>query len=139
MKSILVVDDDTFDSTMIVTSLQSANAAVAIDVVNDSREAADRFRNVKPDLALLDISMPGFDGFDVLHAWNTCSERENCVVVMLSGSTNPLDKLRAEQLGADAYRVKPSRLDGYRTLAEDLISPGFPTGRSDDISPERPG
>ncbi len=125
MKSILVVDDDAFDSTLIANSLKSACATAAITVVNDSRKAADRFRDIKPDLTLLDISMPGFDGFEVLQVLNTCPERQDCAVVMLSGSTNPLDKSRAAELGANDYRVKPSRLDAYRELAEDLVAPGI--------------
>lgn len=137
MKSILVVDDDALDSTIIVASLKSACDSAVITVVNTSSEAAARFREIKPDLTLLDISMPGLDGFDVLQTLNSCPEREGRTVVMLSGSPSPRDRSRAKALGADDYRVKPSGLDAYRALAEDLVTAGYATdfpGRSSEAS-----
>lgn len=121
IKTVLIVDDDPFDSLLIERNLRSLLSNAEIQVINDSRRAAKTFRDLNPDLMLLDISMPHLTGFDVLTAISA-KEHEQSSVVMLSGSTSSEDKQRALELGADDYFVKPSSLAGYLELAKGLLS-----------------
>ncbi|MEO0497738.1 MAG: response regulator [Pseudomonadota bacterium] len=125
IRSVLIVDDDPFDSLIIERNLRAVMNDVDIKVVNDSRKALDAFLTLKPDLVLLDISMPHLNGFDVLQAISASNDNladDSSSVVMLSGSTSSEDKRRALDMGAVAYRVKPSSLAGYLELAGDLLS-----------------
>ncbi|MFD1733251.1 response regulator [Deinococcus malanensis] len=63
-------------------------------------------RRPLPDLIVLDINMPGMDGFDVLEAIKADPGLVHLPVVMLSASDNPADVTRAYSLRASAYVVK---------------------------------
>jgi len=61
-------------------------------------------RSARPDLILLDVQMPGMDGWNVL---NTVRQRGDTPVIMLTALDQGLDKLTALRMGADDYVVKP--------------------------------
>ena len=61
-----------------------------------------------PDLILLDIKMPGMDGYEVLRRLKKDDNMKNIPVIMLTGlNTDPLDRIQALDLGADAFLSKP--------------------------------
>lgn len=70
----------------------------------DGIEALDLFKRAKPDLAVLDIMMPGIDGYRVLR---NIREESNIPVIMLSAKGSDSDKILGLDLGADDYIVKP--------------------------------
>lgn len=120
-KKILIVDDDAFDSSLIERALRKLSPPCDIVILDDSRLAVVTFATLAPDLTLLDINMPHVDGFQVLLQIIEQARMNKKAIVMLSGSTNPLDKERALEIGASDYRVKPSLLAEYDSLAEELI------------------
>ncbi|WP_240232558.1 response regulator [Devosia lacusdianchii] len=62
------------------------------------------FQRVKPDLVILDVKLPGADGFEIL---NWIRQRGDTPVIMITALGEDLDKLHALRLGADDYVVKP--------------------------------
>lgn len=70
----------------------------------DGRTALDLHRALKPDLVLLDVSMPHMDGWEVL---TTIRQRDATPVVMVTALDQDIDKLQALRIGADDYVVKP--------------------------------
>ena len=100
--TILIVDDDINICEVIDMYLKSANYETKI--ANNGREAQEIFREVKPDLVLLDVMLPSIDGIDVLK-WI----RKECSipVIMLTAKGDTFDKVLALELGADDYIVKP--------------------------------
>lgn len=70
----------------------------------DGRIALDLHRVVKPDLILLDVSMPRADGWEVLAE---VRRRDQTPIVMLTALDQDIDKLQALRIGADDYVVKP--------------------------------
>lgn len=70
----------------------------------DGLEALALHRSARPDLVLLDVQMPGMDGWTVL---NTLRHRGDTPVIMLTALDQDLDKLTALRMGADDYVVKP--------------------------------
>lgn len=70
----------------------------------DGMEALEVCKRAKPDLVILDIMMPGVDGYRVLR---NVRENSNIPVIMLSAKNSDSDKILGLDLGADDYIVKP--------------------------------
>ena len=101
-KRILVVDDDADQRDLLQRELVRAGAEVYMAA--DGREALRQFYAVRPDLVILDVMMPGLDG------WETCRQircLSDVPVIMLSALVLDKDILRALDLGADDYVTKP--------------------------------
>ena len=102
MLKILVVDDDTNISELI--SLYLNKEGYDTREVANGKLAMEVFEEYKPDLVLLDIMLPGADGYDV------CKEiRKNSrtPIIMLTAKGEVFDKVLGLELGADDYMVKP--------------------------------
>jgi two-component system, sensor histidine kinase len=61
----------------------------------------------RPDVALIDIGLPGIDGYEVARRIRSASESQGMVLIALTGYGLPEDRLRAERAGFDAHLVKP--------------------------------
>lgn len=100
---LLVADDHSLFRDGIVSLLEAADFDV-IGQAGNGQEAIDKTRSLKPDLVLLDIAMPGMDGFEVLRRIK--AELPQIMVVMLTVSEKDEDILTAIQNGADGYLLK---------------------------------
>ncbi|MEQ8656901.1 MAG: response regulator [Hyphomicrobiales bacterium] len=121
---VLVVDDDELDRFVIRRSFDALGSPVELIEVSDSRQAVDAITTHEPDVTLLDIQMPNMSGFDVLHALGRvpADPPTSRCVMMLSSSSQQDDRQKALALGASDYRTKPSTLNDYIKLAEDIRS-----------------
>ncbi|WP_080873867.1 response regulator transcription factor [Oceanobacillus timonensis] len=105
-QKIYIVDDERKILRFIAANLKSVHYEV---ITADSGDALlENFDLVSPDLVLLDIMMPGHDGFYVLEELRKFS---NVPVIMLTARSNPKDKVQGLNLGADDYLTKPFSLD----------------------------
>jgi DNA-binding response OmpR family regulator len=100
--SVLVVDDDA-DVRMLLRELLS-RAGYAVSEAPDGRAALRVLYEERPDLVVLDVSMPGLDGWGTLER---IRELSDVPVVMLSALGAELEKVRALRGGADDYVTKP--------------------------------
>lgn len=125
---VLVIDDDELDRFVIRRSFNALESPVELIEVADSRQAVDAITTHDPDVTLLDIQMPNMDGFDVLNELSKRAEGPSATrcVMMLSSSSRQDDRQRALELGATDYRTKPSTLNDYIKLAEDIRQTYFP-------------
>lgn len=73
---------------------------------------------VSPALVLLDLNLPGYDGFDVLERFKSADELQGIPVVVFSGSASEADISRAYTLGANAYVTKPTGVDEHLSALE---------------------
>ncbi|MBR5495898.1 MAG: response regulator transcription factor [Oscillospiraceae bacterium] len=99
---ILVVDDDKNICELLRLYIEKEGYTVAIS--NDGEDAVAKFSTFKPDLVLLDIMLPGLDG------WQVCREirkKSNTPIIMLTAKGETFDKVLGLELGADDYVVKP--------------------------------
>jgi DNA-binding response OmpR family regulator len=98
----LVVDDEDDVRDLVATVLERAG----IDVVRarDGQEGLRKFHSQRPDLVLLDVAMPGLDGWEVLERIRDLSD---VPVLMLTARGAELDKVRGLRGGADDYVTKP--------------------------------
>lgn len=103
-KKILLVEDDTALATVYRSRLELEGFEV--EHVNNGELALSKVIEYKPDLVVLDAMMPKVNGFDVLDILRNTPETTNVRVIMLTALSQPKDKERAEQLGADDYLVK---------------------------------
>lgn len=105
-KKILVVDDDPHIVRLIQINLERAGYEVVSAC--DGKEGLDKVRSEKPNLVILDISMPLLDGFDVLKTLRGDRESDCLPVIILTGvKTRNDDIFEGYHRGADLYMIKP--------------------------------
>lgn len=101
-QKILIVDDDTNISELI--SLYLIKECFETQTVEDGESALSAFKTFKPDLILLDLMLPGMDGYQVCREIRKDS---NIPIIMLSAKGEIFDKVLGLELGADDYMIKP--------------------------------
>ena len=99
---VLVVDDDNNICELLKLYLEKEGYNVLIS--HDGDEAVVKFNALRPDIVLLDIMLPGLDG------WQVCREirkKSTVPVIMITAKSETFDKVLGLELGADDYVVKP--------------------------------
>ena len=99
---ILIVDDDNNIAELI--SLYLTKECYDTQIVNDGEEALDAFEQYNPNMILLDLMLPGIDGYQVCREIRT---KSNVPIIMLSAKGEIFDKVLGLELGADDYIMKP--------------------------------
>ena len=127
---ILLAEDTLLDVFFLRRALMKAALANPIVVVRDGQEAidylqgrgtyADRKTYPLPSLLLLDLEMPRVDGFGVLAWLQNQTAFRRLPKVVLSGSIREENALKARELGADEYRVKPTAPDELIKIVHEL-------------------
>lgn len=102
MPLVLVVEDEPGITSVLTAYLEREGLRSRVAV--DGHEAVRLFKQVRPDLVLLDIHLPHMDGVDVLRAIRNEGQTP---VIMVTALADDVDKLLALRLGADDYVVKP--------------------------------
>lgn len=106
MAKIMIVDDDPNIGLLVEMTLRKKGN---FDIVNCSsgEMALERLGKDQPDLMLLDIMMPGIDGYEVCRTVKGNPETKLISIIMLSARREMVDKIKGMDLGADDYIVKP--------------------------------
>ncbi|MBQ8518644.1 MAG: response regulator transcription factor [Agathobacter sp.] len=99
---ILIVDDDNNIAELI--SLYLTKECYDTKIVNDGEEALTAFDSYNPNMILLDLMLPGIDGYQVCREVRT---KSNVPIIMLSAKGEIFDKVLGLELGADDYIMKP--------------------------------
>lgn len=105
-KKIMIVDDEPKIVRFVAANLKSLDFETL--TCQSGAEALEKAEEFDPDLILLDLMMPGMDGFDVLKRLRSYS---SVPVIMLTARSNGADKVQGLNLGADDYLTKPFSLD----------------------------
>jgi sigma-B regulation protein RsbU (phosphoserine phosphatase) len=103
--TILVVDDNAVNLQLIVRTLHGSGHRVL--AAKSGRDALEIVERTRPDLLLLDISMPEMDGFEVCRALNARGSTRDTAVIFLSARVDVADKVSGLNLGAVDYLTKP--------------------------------
>ena len=101
-QKIMIVDDDNNIAELI--SLYLTKECFDTKIVNDGEEALREFDSFAPNLLLLDLMLPGIDGYQVCRELR---QRSNVPIIMLSAKGEIFDKVLGLELGADDYMIKP--------------------------------
>jgi two-component system, OmpR family, response regulator VicR len=105
-RSLLIVEDDASLARVLRDNL--VYEGFTVECVADGRQAVERVRWARPDLVLLDVMIPGLDGFEVCRALS--SDQDRVPTIMLTARTAQHDKIQGLELGADDYVTKPFAL-----------------------------
>lgn len=104
-RSVLVVDDDPQIQELIKFFLEKEN--MIVHVCGDGFTALDLLQAQRFDLMILDISMPGMDGFKTLSLVRKNPATANLRVLMLTSNKHANDVIKATQYGVSDYIIKP--------------------------------
>ncbi|MEO7979925.1 MAG: response regulator transcription factor [Sporichthyaceae bacterium] len=99
---VLVVDDETALAGVVAGYLR--REGFAVDLAHDGPAAVAAAREHRPDLVVLDVMLPGFDGIEVCRQLRTFTD---AYVIMLTARDEEVDKVVGLSVGADDYLVKP--------------------------------
>ena len=102
LDNVLIVDDDKNICDLLRLYLEKEGYSVILS--HDGEEAVVKFNALKPDIVLLDVMLPGLDG------WQVCREirkKSNIPILMITAKSDTFDKVLGLELGADDYIVKP--------------------------------
>ncbi len=105
MAEVLVVDDDPDIRMLVAFALEDSGYTVR--QASDGEKALAALEAKAPDAMVLDVMMPGTDGFGVLRGMRAKRIAPNTKVILLTCKTEERDHLRGWELGADEYLTKP--------------------------------
>jgi CheY-like chemotaxis protein len=115
---ILVVDDLAASAETLMTLLEMEGFEVR--VANEGQEALDIAREFRPDVVLLDIGLPGMNGFEVALGLRSLPESQHALLIALTGYGEAESRSRSAQAGFDFHMVKPADVN---TLLAMLANP----------------
>ena len=126
---ILLVEDEPGDARLVKEAFGSVSRSTSIHVVTTSQEAVDFLTDCVeaesatiPDILLLDLRLPGDDGFSVVRGVRKDLGLDTLPVLVLTSSDADEDAIRSYQLHANAYLRKPDDLNEYEKLAQEVIT-----------------
>ena len=117
MKKILVVDDEKEIVEFLRNFLKRKGNRVFTAV--NGKEAEDIFDSNKPDIVLLDITIPGVNGLDLLKKFK--KQNKETVIIMVTGKNDPESLYTAKKYGAYKYITKPLDLRELHFIIKRLI------------------
>jgi len=127
---ILLVEDNRMDIELTLDAFRQAKLRNKIQVVNNGQDAldylfgrgkfADRKEYPLPDLVLLDLKLPGIDGFEVLRQVKTTPILKRLPVIILSSSKEEGDRALTYDSGANSYLVKPVSFTGFLEVVQKI-------------------
>jgi len=127
---ILLVEDNRMDVELTLDAFREArlmnvvhvatNGTAALDYLLGRGAYADREAYPLPDLILLDLKLPGVDGFQVLREVKAAPILKRLPVVILTSSKEEGDRALSYDIGANSYLVKPVSFDGFLGVIQQI-------------------
>ena len=127
MNKILIVDDEPDFAEMIKMRLEANGYDIA--VAYDGEEGIERAVRDKPDMILLDVMMPGMDGFEVLRHLKRRAETRDTPVVMLTAKGESKSMFDGQELGCADYLIKPCDSKELLAVVNRHVTPQSKGGR----------
>jgi len=119
MKKVLVADDKPTGRELVRTVLE--NSGYEVFEASDGPEAVDQAQQLQPDLIILDIHMPGLDGFGVIEKLRRLEQFAATPIIALTASAMMGDRERAIAAGFTGYITKPIALSALRAEVARLL------------------
>ena len=102
---VLVIDDE--PDVLLLCRVNLGHAGCEVAEASDGRQGLDEARGTQPDAVVLDLMLPGVDGFRVLDELASDPRTERIPVLVLTAKAQQEDEERCARLGADAFLTKP--------------------------------
>ncbi len=103
-RTVLVVDDDKVVLNMIQEALEGK---FIVSAVNDGEKAFGALERIHPDVILLDLKMPGLDGYDIIQRLKVNQAYKDIPVIFLTAVTDEYTETKCFEAGAEDYICKP--------------------------------
>ena len=117
---VLVADDD--DDILLLVTTRLRRDGFTVIQARDGDEALDLALEHRPDIAVLDIGMPGLDGLEVVRAIRADAATKEMRVILLTAKAQESDVRRGFEAGADAYVKKPFSPAELSTRVQELAA-----------------
>jgi len=118
--TILVIEDDPMASRLV--ALMLSNAGYQVVSASNGPQGLDMAQDSPPDLVLLDLMLPGPDGFDVLNQLRAEPRTASMPVIVVSSKSQLTDKQTASRIGANAYLTKPYKRPELLEIIHSLLN-----------------
>jgi len=120
MSRILLVEDNELNRDMLSRRLM--RRGYQVDLAADGKEGLQKAETTLPDLILLDLSLPGMDGWEVLRQLKQHPRMKHIPVVALTAHALVTDRTRALEAGFDDYDIKPVEMPRLLKKMETLLN-----------------
>ena len=104
---VMIIDDETEIIKVIFRVLKTLNSEIQIESATDGFEAGRKMADFKPDLVILDLMLPGIDGFEICRTIRKDERLKDARVLAITGYDTPENKKKIFSCGANGYLVKP--------------------------------
>lgn len=142
--TVLLVEDNSADARLMTDFLSEKKTPSRLEWVTDGYQALDyvfqqnKFESARrPDVIVLDLGLPRISGYEVLKQIKRDPRYKDIPVIVLSTSSNPVDRVQCMALGADGFYSKPYNLKGYEDLIEQFVKVDFPKLIGRDFGEQR--
>jgi DNA-binding response OmpR family regulator len=115
----MLIDDSSTNNILYESILVDEGYDVVI--FEDAKKAINHLKNEVPDLIMLDLMMPGMDGFNFLENKNTLENAKNIPVVMLTAKTEKDSEKKAYELGVAEYLIKPVGIAEITSMVKKIL------------------
>ena len=116
-KKIVVIEDDPTSQKFL--ELVLAKEGYTVVTASNGLDGLRKIREETPDLLLLDVMLPGVDGFEISHRLHSEPEKTKIPIIMMSAKAQNSDKDAALKVGANAFLSKPiDRIELLKTISE---------------------
>jgi DNA-binding response OmpR family regulator len=116
---LLIVDDNPHAALLVEYAVQKEGFE-AVKAMN-GLEALEKAKAQRFDLVILDVLLPGMDGFEVCHRLRSAPDTASIPIVMVSAKARDEDRATALRIGADAYLAKPLAMSQLMSTIETLL------------------
>lgn len=117
----LVVDDSLAVRKQVNVALR--RAGIAAEFAEDAESAIKLIETRRYDILFLDVVLPGKDGYEICKAVKKDKEKKHIPVIMLTGKSSPIDKVKGRLSGCDAYLTKPVSLKEFNKTLSKWLNP----------------
>ena len=131
-RKILVIEDDPAGLRLVGYTLKKQGYEVV--TASNGLEGLKKAREEGPDLVILDLMLPGIDGFEICHRLRTEPQTARLPILVFSGKTGKADRDTALKVGANAYLVKPASPSEVIKQVESLLARKAAPGQHADDS-----
>jgi DNA-binding response OmpR family regulator len=130
---ILLVEDERISARLLTSALE--NEGYDVTLASNGVEGLNKATQNHPDLVILDVMLPGLDGFEVCQRLRDQPDTADMPILMLSAKDQESDVAAGKKVGANVYLLKSSALTKILAAVKDLLS----VDRSLTVSPSRTG